>query len=295
MSYAKVEVVMSNVFKALERAEKEKQIQLVPERPLFEILEESSIENRNDGAGLKEQKHEIEQFEFPAQDEDSITIAEKSSFAAEQFRKIKTHIFRMAPKSPRVILVTSTVPQEGKTTVTVNLAVSIARELHKRVILIDADLRNPSVYPTKFENVKGLGDYLSKTIPVSEVMKSLDGNKLIVIPAGTPVNRAAELINSSKMKELIDKLRNDDEGTFILIDSPPILSTSEPLMLSEWVDGVILAVMADHATRGSIKRAFGLVDRQKIIGIVFNNKNLKSSKIYSDYYHSYKYYNKYNK
>ena len=92
------------------------------------------------------------------------------------------------------------------------------------------------------------------------------------------------------MKTLIKTLKDMDEETYILIDAPPILATSEPLMLSEWVDGVILVVMANQASRGSIKKAFGAIDPKKIIGIVFNNKNLKPNKIYSDYY--YRYYKK---
>ena len=276
---------MSNVFRALEKAEREKQIRPVQEEPLIKTLDIKSIEPKNDGPVLKDLAKEIEKFDLPVLAEESISVAESSSFAAEQFRKIKTHIFRISPAPPRCILVTSTLPQEGKTTVTMNLAMSIAQELHKKVIVIDADLRNPSVYPRKFANKKGMSDYLSNETPIGEVLKSFDGEKYVVIPAGAPSHKAAELIGSDKMKALIKGLRDLDEETFILIDSPPILATSEPLMLSEWVDGVILVVMGDYAARGSVKKAFGAIDPKKIIGIVFNNKNLKPSKGYSDYYY----------
>ena len=251
------------------------------------MVDAKPIEPKNDGPVLKDLAKEIEKFDLPVVAEESISLAENSTFAAEQFRKMKTHIFRISPAPPRCILVTSTLPQEGKTTVTMNLAMSIAQEFHKKVIVIDADLRNPSVYPAKFANRKGLSDYLSNETPISEVLKSFDGEKYVVIPAGAPSHKAAELIGSNKMKALIKALRDMDEETFILIDSPPILATSEPLMLSEWVDGVILVVMSDHAARGSIKKAFGGIDPKKIIGIVFNNKNLKPSKAYSDYYYRY--------
>ncbi len=278
---------MSKVFRALEKAEREKQIHPVQEEPLIKVLDAKPIEPKNNGPVLKDLAKEFEKIDLPGVGEESISLAKNNSFAAEQFRKIKTHIFRISPKSPRCILVTSTIPQEGKTTVTMNLAISISQEFHKKVIVIDADLRNPSIYPQKFENRKGLSDYLSDETPIREILKSFDGEKFVVIPAGSPAHKAAELVGSNKMKTLIKTLRDADEETYILIDAPPILATSEPLMLSEWVDGVILVVMADHASRGSIKKAFGAIDPKKIIGIVFNNKNLKPSKNYSDYYYKY--------
>jgi Mrp family chromosome partitioning ATPase len=115
----------------------------------------------------------------------------------------------------------------------------------------------------------------------------------MIIPAGTPSQKPAELISSKKMKDLLSALQKLDEDTFILIDSPPILSTSEPLMLSEWVDGIVFVIMANQATRGSIQKALnGVVGKngKKMLGVVFNNKELKPGQIYSDY--QYRYYRK---
>jgi protein-tyrosine kinase len=288
---------MSRVYMALEKAEKEKQvkttrIQPIKEEPIFEILEANNDSDENGGAGLKDLSKEIEKFDFPNVAEESILVASEETFAAEQFRKIKTFIFRITPNPPRIILVTSTVPQEGKSTITMNLAISIAQEFNKKVIVIDADLRKPSIYPGKFNNRKGLSDFLLNDTPIADILKSFGSDKLMVIPAGSPSHKAAELISSKKMKDLITNIRGIDEETFILIDSPPILSTSEPLMLSEWVDGVIMVVMADQANRGSIKKAVGAIDTRKIIGIIFNRKKMKSSKGYPDYYYSYRDYKK---
>jgi capsular exopolysaccharide synthesis family protein len=278
---------MSKVFKALEKAEREKRSQPIPGGTPIAAIEFDSIRSKDDRPILKDLIREIEKIDLPKSAGQLIPVSENDSFAAEQFRKIKTHIFRIAPTPPRCILITSTVPQEGKTTVTVNLATSIAQEFHKRVVVIDADLRSPSVYPLQFAKRKGLSDYLSSDTQIEEILKTFDGEKFIVIPAGAPSSRAAELIASDKMKSLIKTLKDMDEETFILIDSPPILAASEPLMLSEWVDGAILVVMADQATRGVIKKAFRAINPQKVIGIVFNNKNLKPSKSYSDYYYGY--------
>lgn len=281
---------MSKVFRALEKAEQEKRARPVGEEPMVETFDFRAIEPQNGGSKLKELAKNIEVFDLPLKEEESITFAGAGTFALEQFRKLKTHIFRIAPKPPRCILVTSTVPQEGKTMVTMNLAMSIAQELHKKVIVIDADLRKPSIYPLKFNNKKGLSDYLANETPIADILKSFDSEKLVVIPAGSPSSNPAELISSHKMKELIGTMRGLEEDTHILIDSPPILSTSEPLILSEWVDAIVYVIKADQATRGAIKKAIDSMGRDKIIGIVFNNKELKPSKEYSEYY--YKYYKK---
>ncbi len=283
---------MSKVFRALEKAEREKRSKSVLEEPLFEIVEAESPPLKYDAVGSKDVARVIDHTDLSIRGDESISLATMDSFAAEQFRKVKTHIFRISPNPPRTILVTSTVPQEGKTTVTMNLAMSIGQEFHKKVIVIDADLRNPSVYPMAFAEKKGLSDFLSNGTPMAEILKILEKEKLIVIPAGTPSHQAAELVGSKRMRDLIQMLRDSDEEAFIIIDSPPILATSEPLMLSEWVDGVILVIMADQATRGSIKKAVGSLNPKKIIGIVFNNKGLKPSRGYSDYYYSHGYYNK---
>ena len=280
---------MSKVFRALEKAEREKQVRPVREEPVVEIFDVESISPKNGEQGFQDLEDEIERFELPEKEGELIPVAGAGTFAVEQFRKLKTHLFRMAPKPPRCLLITSTVPQEGKTVVTMNLAMSIAQEFSKKVIVIDADLRKPSLYPVKFSHRKGLSDYLSGETPVSEVIKGLNSGKLSIIPGGSPCANPAELISSGKMRDLIVGLRGRDEDTYVLIDSPPILSSSEPLMLSEWVDGIVFVVMADQAGRGSVEKAVRAIDREKILGIVFNSKELKPDKIYSDYYYrSYK-------
>jgi protein-tyrosine kinase len=285
---------MSKIYQALKKAELEKQSITIQNGPSIEIPEVRYALAEDNGSGFEDLGEEIEKFDLPTREEESIPVAGSGTIAIEQFRKLKTHIFRIAPNPPRCILITSTVPQEGKTMVTMNLAMSIAREFHKKVIVIDADLRHPSIYPIKFSNKKGLSDYLSSDTPISDILKSFDSKKFMIIPAGTPSQKPAELISSKKMRDLLLALQKLDEDTFILIDSPPILSTSEPLMLSEWVDGIVFVIMANQATRGSIQKALngvvGKNGKKKMLGVVFNNKELKPGQIYSDY--QYRYYRK---
>ena len=279
---------MSNVYRALEKAEKEKKLKL-PEDPFSGIFGEGSATLQG-AEPFKVAKLSLKRIEAPVREEASVTIAPPHSFAEEQFRKVKTFIFRRSPQPPRSILITSSAPGEGKTTVAVNLGIAISLEINKRVILIDADLRKPSIYPDKYLNSKGLSDYLEDQSSINEIMTNFEVENFMVIPAGTPVQKPAELIGSKRMKELLRNLREYSDDTFILIDSPPVLSTSEPLLLSELVDGVILVVKSGQVPKAAVRRVVSSIGREKIIGVVFNQKDLKPSKHYYDRY--YRYYKK---
>jgi non-specific protein-tyrosine kinase len=186
--------------------------------------------------------------------------------------------------------VTSAVPQEGKTMVAVNLAFAISQEIHKKAILIDGDLRKPSIHLEKYSNPKGLSDYLSNQTPLFEILLNSGEENLQIIPAGSSTRKSAELIGSSKMSELFISLRELRDDTYVIIDSSPIISTSEATLFSKLVDGIILVVMGGRAPKESVRRAVKFIDRQKIIGIVFNQIDMNPSSYYSKYY--YRYYRK---
>ncbi|MBP1708418.1 MAG: capsular exopolysaccharide family [Deltaproteobacteria bacterium] len=209
-------------------------------------------------------------------------VALQDSVAAEQFRKLRTQIF-LHPSRPHSLLVTSAEPMEGKSLVALNLAVAISKEFHKKTILIEADMRKPSLFLPGRNNAKGLSDYLSNQTRVEEVLVRFNSENLSIIPAGLPSVKASELIGLKKMEELITSLRDHGEDTYIIIDSPPLLSTSEALLLSMMVEGIIFVVMADKTPRESAQRALRLIDRKKIVAIVLNQAQLRSS---SYYYHT---------
>ena len=273
---------MSRVFRALEKAEKEKQEKLKKDiSPV--LVGEASLAKKEEVAPRWEARPT---YEMPKRPEiSSILMSPPDSFSEEQFRKLKTQIFHWSTSHPHTILVTSTNPNEGKTMVSVNLATAIAQEMQKKAILVLADLRKPGVPLSGYQNTKGLSNYLTDGIPISEIMIHGEGGKLSVIPPGPPSGRSSELIGSDRMKELIISLRALGEDTYIIIDSPPILSTAEPTVLSKLAEGVILVVMADRTSRESVQRAVKLIDRDKIIGVVLNQVDLKLPGYYSKYHY----------
>jgi len=280
---------MSRVYRALEKAEEEKKRKGKQEAPI-KVFEEK-VALKKETPVLKFHEEEVERFELPAQEETPVLIVPPHSFAGEQFRKLKAQIFHRLSNPPHSILVTSTTPGEGKTMVAVNLALAISKEIHRKAVLIDADLRKPSIHLDKSEERKGLSNYLSDGVPLSEVLRKSEIENLQIITAGPPAPKAAELIGSKRMGEFMKSLKEIGDSTYMIIDSPPVFSTTEPVLLSKMVDGVIFVVMAGRTPKEAISRATKSLDREKIIGIVFNQTELKPSSYYSKYY--YRYYRKY--
>jgi receptor protein-tyrosine kinase len=280
-----IEKEMSRVYRALEKAESRKG-QKPEEDSILRIFGEKKLPSVEESAPRSFEER-IKKVEFPSGDGTPLIIPPIHSYSAEQFRKVKTHILNQSP-APRSILITSTVPAEGKSMVAFNLALSFAQENHVRMVLIDADLRKPSFF-SELPSM-GLTEYLAGQTSWEDILIRFEAQNLFLVPAGTPSPKAPELLGSPRMKDLLKNLLEWGEETYVLIDAPPILVTSEPIIFSKLVDGIILVVMSDRAPKKSVRKAVETIGREKILGVVFNQISLKPSKHYSDYY--YRYYRK---
>ena len=193
---------------------------------------------------------------------------------------------------PKTILITSSQPGEGKTTTAVNTAISLS-QLGASVLLIDADLRRPAIHTAfKIPHTRGISNYLSGHAPLDDLIVKLPVPNLSVLPCGPIPPNPAELISSDRMKELLRAL--SQQFDHILIDSPPLISVTDPIILSTMVDGLILVVQAGKSTRGLVRRArrelAGVGAR--VFGVVLNNVNVKREG-YDDYDY-YRYTSNYN-
>ena len=280
---------MSRVYRALEKVEEERKQKV--EEPFLKSIEERTVP-KEEVPPLQFPKEKIERLGLPSKEVAPVLIVPPHSFGAEAFRKLKTQIFLHPGKSPHSILVTSAAPQEGKTLVAVNLAVAISKEIHSNAILVDGDLRRPGIHLEKSQSANGLSNYLSDGIPLSEILINSQIEKLRLILAGSSTRKSSELIRSKKMGELLESLKGSSDNTYIVIDSPPIMATADPSLLSKMVDGIILVVRAGYTTRESVQNAIKSIDRQKIIGVIFNQIDVKPSAYFSEYYRYYQYYRK---
>jgi len=230
-------------------------------------------------------------------DENLVTLSQPQSFEAEQFKILRTNIlFPSSGKSPRTIMVTSTMPDEGKSMVSANLAISIAQSIQEYVLLIDCDIRRPRVHTQfGFGGVPGLSEHLSNGIPLSSLILNTKVNKLSILPGGKPPHNPSELMSSQNMSRLLQEVKYRYSDRFIVIDTPPPKLTAESSALSRQVDGVLLVIEYGRTSREMVLDLINILGKEKIIGIVFNKLDMRFSnyyglgkyKTYSKYYRKY--------
>lgn len=222
---------------------------------------------------------------------ETVTQIRPQSQMAESYRALRTSLLLSnlgAP--PKVIMVTSARPQEGKTTTSINTAIVLAQK-GVRVLLIDADLRRPSVHKTLGMGPRsGLSNVLTgsatvqQTITTSPILPNL-----LIMPAGTPPPNPAELLASSNMRDLIAELRQQFDH--IVIDTPPTLSVTDAVVMSPRADATILVIRSGHTTKQALRRARDILTQVNahVAGVLLNAVDLTSP----DYYYYYEYQGKY--
>lgn len=207
-----------------------------------------------------------------------VTSARARPELAEFYRALRTSILLSSPEHPpKVILVTSALPQEGKTATSINSAIVLAQK-GARVLLIDADLRCPDVHRhLGIRTRSGLGTLLAGRDALKHVvLPSRLSPNLFVLPAGLPPSRPAELLGSVRMKDVLAECR--ERFDHIIIDSPPVLSVTDAVELAEDVDTVMLVLRSGRTTRNDLLRARDLLRQAHTgaIGVVINGVDLRS-------------------
>src|SRR5262245_15264774 len=219
-----------------------------------------------------------------------IVVLEEESAISEQYKILREQLKRLrAEAGIRTIAVTSPVKRDGKTTVSVNLAAAIALEYEEKVIIIDADLRAPSVHRYfNCEGVQGLTEFLTSNSPgnIRNLVRETHVNGLRYIPSGKPTRFASELLAKEKMRRLIEDVHLEFPGYMVIIDSPPVLATPDPLVLSRLVDGVIMVIRAQKTPKDYLAKALAAFSSNKILGIVLNGADLGLGSKYYYYYSS---------
>ncbi|MGA9530095.1 MAG: polysaccharide biosynthesis tyrosine autokinase [Terriglobales bacterium] len=222
---------------------------------------------------------------------ETVTQVRPQSQMAESYRALRTSLLLSnlgAP--PKVILVTSARPQEGKSTTSINTAIVLAQK-GVRVLLVDADLRRPSIHKvlgmgprSGLSNVLTGSATLEQAITTSPILPNLS-----ILPAGTPPPNPAELLASANMRDLIMRLRG--EYDHIVLDTPPTLSVTDAVVLSPRADATILVIRSGHTTKQALRRSRDILMQVNahVAGVLLNAVDLKSP----DYYYAYEYQGKY--
>ena len=190
--------------------------------------------------------------------------------AAERYRLLRTRIKRAENgRSIRAIVVTSPSKGDGKSLTAANLALTMAQELHQRVLLLDADLRRPSVASLfGLPEGPGLSDVLMGAADLESALAHLSDQHLTVMPAGVPAAQPAELLGSTSMRRVLDALR----GRFdrIIIDMPPVGPLADVHVVTPLADGLLMVVRAGITPKPAIEQALSGLDMGKVLGLVLN-------------------------
>jgi protein-tyrosine kinase len=305
---------MSRVFEALTKASEEKKHQLIgvverlaPVNKTSEELSGALSEPKVPGNGrpvelpylarplpieAKSWREKVEEWFFGwdlrRYNNYPIVALEKDSPAAEQYKILREQIKRLRTESGiRTLSITSPVKRDGKTTIAVNLAAVLALDYEEKVLLIDGDLRAPGIH--RYFNINpspGLADYLSSSSArgIKGYVQETFLSSLRILPAGKPSDLASELLAKEKMKHVMEEIWTEFPGHQIIIDSPPVLSTPDPMVLARQVDGVLMVVRAGRTPRDFLVKALQSLNSSKVMGIVLNGADLGIASKY--YYYS---------
>jgi capsular exopolysaccharide synthesis family protein len=210
-----------------------------------------------------------------------VAALQPQSLAAEQFRSLRTRISRVEnSRAVRALIVTSPAKGDGKSLTAANLALTMAEEFSQRVLLVDADLRRPSVHHLfDLPETPGLTDVLMGAATLDDALVTLADYHLTVLPSGVPPSHPAELLGSSAMRRTLDTLRTRFDR--VILDMPPVSPLADVHIASAMADGILMIVRAGMTQKPAIERALAGLDTSKVLGLVLNEVGAEAT--YQDY------------
>ena len=248
---------------------------------------------RVDAFQIPSAKVPLQPLEQEVKFENPLLVAanEPNSQIAEEYRKLKSILVKLTKQETfnNTLIVTSSMAREGKSITSVNLAISLAQEYDHTVLLVDCDLRKPSLHKyLGIEPKRGIYDCLVEGADIGEALVKTEIKKLSLLAAGGMRANPGDLFSSQTMKELILEMKTRYPDRYIIIDTPPVLPFSETRLLSQIVDGVIFVVKEGAVSIHHIKDALDALKGSNLLGIVYNEANFENLKTgYNYYYYTY--------
>jgi capsular exopolysaccharide synthesis family protein len=216
---------------------------------------------------------------------------EPQSALAESFRSMRTALmFSTSAGAPQCLMATSSMPSEGKSTIVINMAITFSQKSNSNVLLIDADLRNPSLHRyLDLDNNNGLSDYLTSAKNLTDVTQPTEVPGVFAISAGLVPPDPVELLSSPKMLELLAEVR--ERFDYIIIDTPPVIGLADALVVSDIVDATIIIANQGKTRKRQLLQALTLLRRAQahLLGGVLNKVETKNSKYGYGYYYGHEY------
>jgi capsular exopolysaccharide synthesis family protein len=218
-----------------------------------------------------------------------VSLLDPASFEAEQYRQLRHRVEDGARTgSVRVLAVTSAVAGDGKTVTAINLAAALAQGHGVRVLIIDADLRNPMVAAKLgIESTNGglEAALLGPPAPLEQFVTVVDGSRLSILPCEASCDQTYELLTSPRLAELVAQARSLYD--YVIVDTAPVLPVQDSILISSAVDGYIVVVSANSTPRALVGEALNRLDPQSLVGLVFNRDDRPLFGFYKGYYRRY--------
>jgi capsular exopolysaccharide synthesis family protein len=294
---------MSNIFDALQRAEAENTgVEGTSLASAAELLRSAEQKMRESVLSM-EQQPRVDAFDAnpPAsastedvencpvlsvsiRDESRlISVAQQGSLGAEKFRFLAVRLRQLRQSRPlKKILITSTIPQEGKSTIAANLACTLARRRQQKTLLLEGDLRRPRIVSQfGLGKLPGLCEWLGGQTDSVNICK-LESLALWVLPAGAAPENPLELMQSGKLSLLMERLETWFD--WIVIDSPPVLPLADASLWSRLADGILLVTRKGTTEKQQLQRGLQAIEKSKLLGALINSSD---SAAHSDYYQRY--------
>lgn len=203
----------------------------------------------------------------------------------EFYRVLRTQILRRTHgEGGLTLMVTSALPEEGKTLTAINLCFTIAKGFDNTVLLVDCDLRRQNIHKLLgIPGDKGLVDYFLDNCPLQDLILWPSVEKMTLISGGKTIEGSSELLGSPRMKDLVVEMKKRYPERYVIFDVPPVLSTADALAFAPWVDHIVVVVQAGKTPMPDVKRALDMLPKEKVIGIVLNRSEVPKKKSYYYY------------
>jgi capsular exopolysaccharide synthesis family protein len=277
---------MSKFFKALEEAERDRALRSGGNDDVARREPSLPTASGRESAGAPPAAVELPE----GVDDHLVSLVTPAAFEAEQYRALR-HVVEQLHKATglKVVAVSSPGAGDGKTLTAVNLAGALAQAPEARVLLVEADLRRPSL-----GRLLGLPDtggpglvraILEPHLTLDQIVQSRPPFNLAVVCAGATPSNPYDLLKSSRLGKLLDEARQQYD--YIVLDTPPLAPVQDCRVIARWVDGFVLVVAALRTPRRLIEEALTTLDRTKILGLVFNAEDRSTWSHYSAYYQGY--------
>ncbi|MEW8031765.1 MAG: CpsD/CapB family tyrosine-protein kinase [Candidatus Thiodiazotropha endolucinida] len=214
-----------------------------------------------------------------------VIVGDTNDPISDQYKVLRTHVLqRLKANKWNSLAITSPNEGCGKTLTSINLAISLAREINHSVLLVDLDLRRPSIQQYFFSDEQpGISEYLAEEVELSELLFNPGIDRLVILPGNKPFSNSSEMLSSPRMVQLVEDIKNRYPNRMVIFDMPPVLLSDDVIAFSPYIDVVMLVIEEGVTRKDDLKRAFDLLGEDNLLGTVLN-KSKGNELTYGSYY-----------